>query len=482
MRKFVLFLLLLFLAASFASCVKPKDLSQAPETTEKTHVPNYTIEATLLPETHQAEVRTEIRYIVPEEGLSAVKLRLYANAYQSLVVSPSRVTAAYPKGESYGGCEITEISANKEIRDYEIGAEDKTLLTVRFAEKLLCGEEITLALRTLVTLANVKHRLGYADGYYMLSAFYPVLCPFRDGKYRYDPYYSYGDPFFLETADFSVTFTFPVGMLAAASAMPFDRENRGKECVCRYTLKEARDFACVLSSRLLSAEGEVGDVKIRYCYEKDAKSAETLAFIQEAIRTYEEAFGTFPYPSFTVVQTPFFEAGMEYSGLAMIDKDLSSAERKSTILHETAHEWWHGKTGSDEILHPWQDEALAEYAVAYYYKAHDADLLYRKKIANAEDDYLFFAAVKGDSPVDRPLSAGEEGYTETAYSKGLLMMTSLAEKLSFSALNDALRHYADAYVGKIVSPEDFLSAMEKSLGKEARETLDLWLFTPLPLG
>ncbi|MBP5404404.1 MAG: hypothetical protein J6Y74_00420 [Clostridia bacterium] len=480
MKKIGICLFLIFLAASFAACVKTPQKEDPEEKGD--HIPNYSITATLLSETNQADVTTEIRYIVPQEGLSAVKLRLYANAYQDLVVSPSRVASAYPNGASYGGCEITELSASKELLHYEIGAEDNTLLTVRFAQKLLCGEEITLTLRTLVTLANVKHRLGYADGYYMLSSFYPALCPFRNGKYRYDPYTPYGDPFYLETANFSVTVISPVGTLTAASALPLERESCGKENICRYELKEARDFACVISSRLLATEGEAGGIKIRYCYEKDAKSADTLAYIQEAIRTYEAAFGAFPYPSFTVVQAPFFEAGMEYSGLAMIDKDLSASERKSAVLHEAAHEWWHGKAGSDEILHPWQDEALAEYAVAYYYKSHNADLLYRKKIAAAEDDYSFFAAVKGHTQVDRPLSAGEEGYVETAYSKGLLMMISLAETRSFAEVNAALRRYADAYAGKIASPEDFLAAMEDALGKETKETLERWLYTPLPIG
>jgi len=441
----------------------------------------YTIAADLNVAAHTLDVTTKIAFSVPQDDVAAVKLRLYANAYENVVVPENSVREAYSNGLSYGGCEIKEITADEEIKGYDVGVEDSTLVTIRLAQKHKQGDRVTLTIGSVVTLANVKHRLGYAESVFQLSGFYPELCVFEEGKYRADPYMVFGDPFYRETADYNVALSFPVGYQAAASAIESERTRENARVTCSYTLSRAREFAAVISNRLLVQEGEANGVTVRYYYGSDNKSKETLAFIEDAVKTYEEAFGAFPYPSYTVVAAPFFQAGMEYSGMAIVSDALSSAARKNAILHETAHQWWHGKVGSDEVRHPWQDEALAEYSVAYYYKKGEALLVYRALINNAADEYSAFAATRGDAPVDRGAFESEEEYYALAYCKGLLMMITLAEEFGFDRLNRALRAYADAFEGKIATPTDFTRTMEKELPKLPADYFMLWLQRSLPL-
>lgn len=475
MRKTFPFLLFLFLLLCLGACAERSTPEPSEAPLRRTR---YEIEAELLTDTHTLNVTTTVRYTLPQD-LAAVKLRLYANAYQEAVVSPSKVSAAYPVGFDRGWCEVVSISGSEDFPSYEIGVEDPTVLTVRLASKHKRGDELTLSLRTVIRLANVKHRLGYDSDSYTLSGFYPVVCPFEDGKYRTDPYYPYGDPFLHETSDFDVTLALPVNMEAAASSLPLDLRTEGNRAIRRYQAAEMREFACVVSPRLLYREDRSGDVTVRYYYEKDSKYAETLACIREAVTTFEAAFGSHPYPSLTVVQAPFFEAGMEFSGLAIVNKDLSASERKRAILHETAHEWWHGKVGSDEVRHPWQDEALAEYSVLYFYACHHEDSLVKKAVDDATEEYVIYAALKGDAPVSHPLSLGEDGYVETTYRKGLLMMISLAEIKGYDEVNRALRAYTDRHANAVASPEAFLEAMQDLT--DDPNYFDRWLYTPLPL-
>jgi len=468
---------LLFACILLELCACAKIVPAEDTTSENTTV--YEIAAELFPETHSLNVTATIRYTLPQDELAAVKLRLYANAYQGTPVAAGKYSAAYPNGVDHGGCEILSVEGSEEIPSYEVGAEDPTVLTIRLAEKHKKGDEISLTIRAAVTLANTKHRLGYTNGYYVLSDFYPVMCPYEDGKFRTDPYYPYGDPFLRETSDFDVTLTLPITMESAASALPTEVRDEGLKVVRRYVAVKTREFACVASPRLLCKECRSGDLTLRYYYEKDNKSADTLGYIEEAVRTFEDAFGEHPYPSFSIVLAPFFEAGMEFSGLALINNALSATERKKTILHETAHEWWHGKVGSDEISHPWQDEALAEYSVWYYHKVHQADGYCRRLVNDALDDYTTYAALKGDAAVSHPLSLGEEGYVETTYRKGLLMMTSLAEIVGADKVARALKQYADDYRDTIAPPKALIDALSKLSEENYFHT---WLYTPLPLG
>ena len=477
MRKSIPFLLLACILLSLVACTAiavPKEAEIPLRTTA------YVIEAELRPETHTLNVSTTIHYTLPQD-LAAVKLRLYANAYQAPIVSADKMSDTYPNGFSAGSCEVLSVTGSEEYPSYEVGVEDPTLLTVRLASKHARGDEITLTLRLQVTLANVRHRLGYDSDSYTLSGFYPVMCPFEDGKYRVDPYYTYGDPFLHEVSDFDVTLTLPTKVEAAASVLPSEVRTERFDTIRHYRAESMREFACVVSPRLLCKETKADDVTVRYYYEKDSRSADTLAYIQEALHTFEEAFGKHPYSSFSVVQAPFCEAGMEFSGLAIVNKDLSSSERKRTILHETAHEWWHGKVGSDEVRYPWQDEALAEYSVLYFYKCHNAESSYKQLVDDATEEYAIFAAIKGDAEVQHPLSIGEEGYAECTYRKGLLMMSSLAETVGFERVNQMLKSYAEKYAGKIAPPEGFLEIMKEVTDEAGADHFTQWLYTPLPI-
>ena len=477
MRKTAFLLLAIF----FSVLVIPS-CERSPQEDEEVvmHATSYEIEAELHKEEKKVSVSTTIRYSIPADDLSAVKLRLYANVYQGKAVSDDMISAAYPSGVDHGGFEIKKISDDIEELTYQVGVEDPTVLTVRLSEKKKRGDVLTMTVQGVLSLAHIKHRIGYEDDHYILTEFYPRVCPFSDGKYRVDPYYTYGDPFLHETANYRVRLIYPVGTNAATSLFPVEHSLKGSNYVTLYEGTQMREFACVISSRFLCQKSESGKTPIRYYYTNDKKSADTLSYIEEALAVYEDAFGDYPYESLTVVQAPFFEAGMEYSGLALIDNSLSTAERKRTILHEIAHQWWHGKVGSDETIHPWQDEALAEYAVAYFYKHQCEEKNYKKMIDVATDEYTIYAAVKGDAAIDCPLSAGESGYKEITYAKGLLMLSTLAEIVGFDSVNRALKNYADANKNVIADPRSFLSAM--TLIKDLPDRyFERWLYTPLPL-
>lgn len=447
--------------------------------------PQYRIVATLDAKGKKLLTETTVQCSVPAAGLSALKFRFYANAYQegNAVVAEEKYRNAYKSGiPSYGGTEITAVESEIPIVERDFG-QGGTILTLRFGRTLAKGEVITLKFSETVTLAEIKHHLGYYNGYYSLAHFYPELCPFSDGKFVTHPPTTYGDPFLHQIADFSLDLTLPRDLVCACSAQEILRENQGTVIRYSYRSEKARDLAFVASSSLHCLEGNAAGIPIRYYYQNATARREILELVTSAIDLFAESFGAYPYPTYTVVSFPFCEAGAEHSGMGVISGDLTVAEQKSTILHETAHQWWFGKVGNDQYSDPWMDEGAAEYAVAYYYKARGSDGAYRLKIRKAEDAYALLLAVKGTSGArfDLPLSEMREDYYDRVYCGGLLLFDTLAEKYGFERFNAALRDYADAFSGRIASPEEMIAALSASLGEDLEGFFRAWLSGNVPV-
>ena len=478
-------LLVAFLCLN-ASCTRRSPLksddpapSPAPQRTQ------YTIAATLRAEEKTLSVESEILYACPIDELAAVKLRLYANAYAegNVVVTEDKVAATYPGGKiSTGGAEILEATADGQSAPYDLG-QGGTLMTLRLPRKYKRGETIRLTVTERVTLANCRHRLGYADGYYFLSDFYPVLCPFREGKYLSYDYTPYGDPFLQETADFALDLTLPLGCECAASSPAERREKQGSAERLSYTLKGARDFAVVCSEKLRYTEDSSAGFPVRYYYENDPKKADTLARVVKAVTEYASLFGEYPYHAYTVVAAPFFEAGVEHSGLSVLSSALSVAERGEVILHETAHQWWFGKVGSDGYRDAWMDEGLAEYAVALSYHRAGSTAAYRAKLRAAEDAFSVRYAIKGaeGARFDRTLTEMADGYYDRVYCGGLLLFAALALKVGEDAMISALRTYATEYAGAVATPEDLIRSLSDSLGEDLSPFFTARLSCALPI-
>ena len=125
----------------------------------------------------------------------------------------------------------------------------------------------------------------------MLSDFYPVLCPFREGKYLVREYLPYGDPFLQDTADFDLDLTIPVGYECAAGTFEQRRERQGTTERRFYTFEGARDLALVCSQKLRYAQTEAGGIPIRYYYESD----KNVLRLNKALERMKACFTAYGY-------------------------------------------------------------------------------------------------------------------------------------------------------------------------------------------
>lgn len=445
----------------------------------------YEINAEYMPDTSTVTGTVKISYCNSiSEPLSSLKFNLWGNAYREdaayAPVSPSYAATAYYAGKNYGGMEITSVGGSK---SWEVVGEDANILCVDLPRELHEGDKITLDIGFSTKLAKVNHRLGKTARAVNLGNFYPVLCSRAGGGFVECPYYSDGEPFSSACADYKVTFTAPKEYVVATTGEII--ETRGLESKNAYTVSapNVRDFALCLSKDYQVETLKTHGAEIRYYYYKDEKPTASLAAIKESFSYYSEAFGEYPYKTYTVAQTGFCMGGMEYPSLSMISDSLDERERTYTLAHETAHQWWYAAVGSDSIENAWQDEGLAEYSAALFFDHHEAYGLKEEELAaQATENYRAYYDVYGrvfgtaDTRMTRHLKdyLSDYEYRSIAYDKGMILFHTLKTGMGEKKFLNALKRYYDACKFKIATPDDLIAAFEKS-GVDVRGLFESFL-------
>ena len=435
----------------------------------------YEITAEYVPENATLAGTTKLTFKNNTESeISTLKFELYPNAYRKDAlyrpVSKTYEDAAYYAGESYGEMVISSVNGAK---NWEVMGEDENVLCAHLERSLYEGDEVVLDIGFLLKLACVNHRTGITPKTVNLGNFFPVLCPFQNGGFVETAYYSDGDPFYSECADFQVSLKLPKDYkVAATGELARERSlETKKEYV--FTASAVRDFALVLSEDFKVLQTEAGGNVIEYYYYDDVNASESLAVAAESFAYYETAFGEYPYASYKVVQTGFCLGGMEYPCLSMISDALAQdkTEQARAIAHETAHQWWYSAVGSDQIENAWQDEGLAEYSAITFFENYEKyGVLREATVMQALKDYRSYYDVYGsvlgrtDTKMTRHLKdfLSDYEYKCLAYDKAVVMFDTLRKSVGDDKFFDGLKKYYKENKGKIAKPESLIGAFERT--------------------
>lgn len=411
---------------------------------------------------------------VYKDGLTELTFMLYPNAY-----SENAVSKAYTeKLARYGGVEITELKVNGTPAEFTLG-EDNASITFNIPS---CkkGDKIETAFVYAVTLPECNLRLGTCNGYYNLSNFYPQLAVFDGENFRCDKFTTVGDPVVSEVSDFKVNVDIPENLVAACAGTVGESSiNDGRKT---FTVegKNMRDFAMVLNESFKVCTGVWNDITVSYYSVDEATSSENTALAVNAIKTFSENFGDYPYKTFTVAVTPFSADGMEFSGLVYIADDSSDFEE--TIIHETAHQWWYNIVGSDNINSAYLDEGLTTFTTAYYYLLNGNEAKYGEKVTEIEEAYLKYERLqkmRGDS-ASLAINKSVYEYTDykyvmLVYYKSSLMFKNLYDTMGKSKFNKALSVYAKENRFRFADVNDLSNAFGKAYGSDMSGLINGWL-------
>lgn len=418
--------------------------------------------------------------------LDEVYFHLYPNAYKKVETAPILFNEdALSKGYVPGYIEIEEIKVEGEKAKYSIEGQGDTILKIDLLSPLENEKKIEIEFKYEGRLPLNIDRFGYGEDVFNFGNWYPIACVFDETGWNLDPYYSLGDPFYSDIANYDVKINVPEEIIVASSGNII-REKKDKDKKTYHIEgKLIRDFAWVASEDFLIMESYAGDTLVKlYALEEDEVAAKIAMDAGiNSLELFNSLFGKYPYGVYSIVMTEF-PTGMEYPGIVFINKEYYDKNYEDyleqVIVHETAHQWWYGVVGNDQIDEAWLDETLATYSEVIYihnvygegagkdYYRYYCQLPYQYMIDKIETDEVIIKSLKDFNNWDE--------YGLLVYTKGAMFINSIKEDFGMDTLYEILREYFNRYRFHFGTTDGFIKVCEEVTNSNFQEKLNKWIY------
>ncbi|MGN1227098.1 MAG: M1 family metallopeptidase [Christensenellales bacterium] len=456
-----------------------------------TNLTDYNIKLEFYDENKTISGEETVNYINSTDiVLNQVDFHLYPNAFKNQdgehkTVSDFNFNRAYPNGFSSGYINIESVKIKNADATYNYVESENTILQVKLNDKLYPNERVEIFISFSIKVPNVNHRFGYGYNTVNLGNFYPIACIYENGGFVHDGYHYNGDPFYSEMANYNVEITFPQEYQIASTGECVNSCNRDNRTTNIYKAIVVRDFAIVLSNKFNIQKNVYNDIKIHYMYYNDDNPAKTLTLIEDALKTFNNLIGKYPYSTLTVVQSNFIQGGMEYPNLVLISDEVEiEHEYFNVIVHEIAHQWFYNIIGNNEVSEAWLDEGLTEYVTAMFYDLNEGyGTTYDEIVANMLNSYLLFVEVyedvfgELDTSMNRRLDefGSEYEYTYMVYVKSVLMLDDLRDLIGDANFCYGLKTYYENNKFKVATKEHFIRDFSKVSSMDIKGFVNSWV-------
>ena len=420
--------------------------------------------------------------------LEEIYFNLYPNAFRDLEGAPIMLTQEFTDPLRYdkGYIDILEVSIDDRNLDllYEVVGENNTLLKVSLDNKLEPGDKIEIFLGYDAKLPNVKERFGYGQRAMNFGNWYPILCVYDEDGWNLEPYYNLGDPFYSDVANYKVSIKTTKDMVVASSGNIVTENIKDGEKTYQIEGKLIRDFAWAASPEFKVKELKADDtlVKLYYLDEKSTTVKNALKASVDSIKTFNKIFGRYPYGQYSVVMSEF-PSGMEYPTFVLISNDYFNNASKDileqVIVHETAHQWWYGLVGNNQVKEAWLDEALTTYSEVIYskevYGEESARDYYQSNISNGFEYGKRYLGKNQE--VNRHLKDfdGWNDYSILVYTKGAMFINQIKNNYGEENLYKILNRYFEENKFHNAATDDFIRVGEEVTGSSFNDLVDTWL-------
>jgi len=187
---------------------------------------------------------------------------------------------------------------------------------------------------------------------------------------------------------------------------------------------------------------------------------------RHALEFYSKLWFPYQFPQFTMQDGP--SAGMEYP--MVINSNQGAAD------HEAAHQWWPMVVSNNETWYGWMDEGFDQYMNIL--SAADTRGTPPTAMLNGQgQSYGRMSGSETEAPMMWNANYGGSGYGFQTYSKTPLMLSMLGGIVGDTAVWDAHRAWANAWLFKHPSPWDYMFFMSNYLKRDLGWFWNYWLFT-----
>jgi Peptidase family M1 domain len=372
---------------------------------------------------------------------------------------------------------------------------DDTALRVPLPAPVDPGETAELALTFTSTVpADSTGSYGIfthdtGNGSWVLADWYPILAVWEDGDgWALPEATAFGDPTYAPSAFYDVQVTAPDDLEVVATGV-LATETKANGAVTRHFVAgPARDFVMVADDDHTALSQEVDGTLLTLWTPPSLDPAigeQALEIAADALRYYNQRFGTYPAREVDLVQIdPSGALGIAWAGLLFLDGPalLSTygehdPEGLATVVaHEMAHLWWGILVGGDSNKHSYIQEGLATVSSLLYVKE-----TLGPEAATAELDAwvtgpAFELLAAGDAIVDVPVAAVDDPtiWSAAAYGKGSLGFLAIRDQIGAAAFERALHDLATRYAWGEMTPNDLRAAFETASGRDLDALWSHW--------
>jgi hypothetical protein len=175
-----------------------------------------------------------------------------------------------------------------------------------------------------------------------------------------------------------------------------------------------------------------------------------LGLLSDAMTSFENLVGPYPWPAYAVVLLPEFSGGMENTTITFTTETSGQANPGTNLqAHELAHQWfgdWVTVATFDDV---WIKEGMATLL------APEADRAQRDADGKGRRFGSYFAFSPNDAIRDRAL-VGLAKYTSGPYQRAAWLLTQIRERVGDVAFWQSLRQVLAKYALGSIDSESFV--------------------------
>lgn len=442
---------------------------------------------------HQYSGKQELTYYnnSPDE-LDRVFYHLYFNAFQPgsmMDVRSRNIEDPDPRvadrifllpEEEQGWIKVTSLKMNGKKVDFST---EGTILEVDLRKAIKPGSKVVFEMEWDAQVPRQVRRSGWMNEEgveFSMTQWYPKMCEYDYEGWHAHPYI--GREFYGVWGDFDVNITIDAAYTLGGTGELQNPDEIGhgyskvtprpgaEKLTWKFHAENVHDFAWAADPDFLhDTQTLKNGAVMHFIYQDDEAYKQNWKDFQDlAVRAFDymiDRFGDYPYPQFTVIQGG--DGGMEYPMSTLITGDRNMRSLTGVTVHEGAHSWYYGVTGTNEGLYEWMDEGFTSFATSL-----TMDHIFGLGRDNPHQySYQGYLGLARDG-AEEPLITHADHYTTNraygtaAYSKGQVLLAQLGYILGEDVRDAALKEYYETWMYKHPNPTDFKRVMEKQSGIE----------------
>jgi hypothetical protein len=370
-----------------------------------------------------------------------------------------------------------------------VNGQIESVFRLELPESIPPGDTVVLTLEFNTTLSVFARQVGFFDGYFRISDWYPRLGVRTDDGWIAHPVHYY-DGFVGTPSDYDVSITVPTTYTVVASGAAGDPETTSEESqTLRFRQERIVDFGWIASpdltpvSRRFEYAG-LDSVTMRVYTLGTARTDVVFDAMENMLKYYGLWYGSYPYPELSVVALPPghpvpFETASLMTAVrldrhtAPSDDDLALQ-----VIQGCGYQYWGGIIPVDSYQTPWMRHGLNAYSctrvfnAAYGYRTFSSRYFNQNEVSlpltvgpvryPVQMDLIPPASDASSwQPIDTPLYEFTEKttLTRTAQNRAALMLWTFEGLLGEERFSRAMKQFAETYRFVPPSSGDFLAGV-----------------------